>query len=135
MRIQLLGGEWEPRLPRSFVQRQEILMSYERGVDDVAQLRVWGAALGVTWNHPDRTKTIDASMENCGFLPRAYGQMVADELLQAGVGLGDLIVQGQIAFEAIAKSIISQKEIEKRAGFSSAAPASESRAAEEVGTT
>lgn len=132
MTIKLLGGEWKPLLPRSFVRRQEILMSYERGVDDVAQLRVWGAAIGATWNHPDRDKVLEASMENCGFLPRAYGQMVADELLDAGVGVGDLIIQGQIAFEAIAKSIISQKEIEKRAGFSSAAPASGRAAAEEV---
>lgn len=132
MAIKLLGGEWEPKLPMSFVQRQEILLAYEHGIDPTHQLRVWGAALGATWNHPDRTKTLETTMEHCGYSPRLYGEQVANELVRAGVRVGEIVLQGAAAYEAIAKSIISQKEIEERAGFSSAAPASARDAAEEV---
>lgn len=134
MGIQLLGAEWEPRLPNSFVQRQEILLSIEQGVDPTHQLRVWGAALGATWNHPDRSKTLETTMESCGYSVRLYGEHVANELIRAGVSPGEIVLQGSIAYTKIAGSIITQPEIEKRAGFSSAAPASGRAAAEEVET-
>lgn len=133
MAIKLLGGEWEPKLPASFVQRQEIVLSYEQGVDPGNQLRVWAAALGSTWNHPDRTKTLDTTLQDCGYAPRLYGQHVADELIRAGVKVGEIVVQGAEAFNAIARSIIPQSEVDDRAGFSSAAGGN-SLAAEEVQT-
>jgi hypothetical protein len=131
MSIKLLGGEWEPRLPASFVQRHEIVLSYEQGVDKTNQIRVWAAALGATWNHPDRTKTLDTTLADCGYAPRLYGEKVADELIRAGVSLGEICVHGATAFNAIARSIIPQSEVDDRAGFSSAAGGS-SQAAEEV---
>lgn len=131
MGIQLLGGEWEPKLPASFVQRQEIILSYEQGIEPANQLRVWAAAIGATWNHPDRTKTLETKLEDCGYAPRLYGQHVADELIRAGVRVGEIIVQGSRAFNAIARSIIPQSEVDERAGFSLAA-GNDSQAAEEI---
>ncbi len=129
--IKLLGGEWEPKLPSSFVQRQEIILSYEQGVEPGNQLRVWAAAIGATWNHPDRTKTLDTTLQDCGYAPRLYGQHVADELIRAGIKPGEIVVQGAEAFNAIARSIIPQSEVDARAGFSLAAGGS-SQAAEQV---
>lgn len=131
MPISLLGAEWEPKLPPSFVQRQELLLSYMQGVEPQHQLRVWAAAIGLTWNHPDRTKTPSATLAECAYDPRLYGEQVANELIAHKVRVAEIILQGSIAYAAIAKSIIPQSEVDERAGFSSAAGAP-SHAADEV---
>lgn len=118
--ITLLGATWKPRLPPSFVIREEILLV---SVADTSRgMRSLGAALGVTWGHPK--VALKARYARSGFDPRVYGGEVWDELREAGCSLGELAKQGNRALNAIALSIPSQEAVEERAGFSDPAGSS-----------
>jgi hypothetical protein len=118
--IALLGATWKPRLPPSFVIREEILQiavaDKERG------MRALGAALGVTWGHPQ--VGLKARYARTGFDPRVYGGEVWDELRGMGCSVEQLSVQGNRALQAIANSIPSQEAVDERADFSDPAASS-----------
>lgn len=118
--ITLLGKSWKPRLPSSFVIREELLLV--AAVDKDRGMRALGAALGVTWGHP--SVVLKARYARAGFDPRLYGGDVWDELRALGCSMSDLVEHGNRAMQAIAKSIPSQEAVEERAGFSDPAGSS-----------
>jgi hypothetical protein len=118
--ITLLGATWKPRLPASFVIREEILLT--AGQDTEHGGRALGAALGVTWGHPK--VALKASYSRSGFDPRAYGGDIWDELRGLGCSIGELAEQGNRAMTAIAFSIPKQEAVEERVGFSDPATSS-----------
>jgi hypothetical protein len=124
--VTLLGKSWKPRMPPSFVLREEILIvavsDRERG------MRAVGAALGVTWGHPD--VALKARYSRSNFDPRVYGGEVWDELRRLGCSLEELSEQGNRALQAMVRSIPSEEAIEERVGFSDPAASSTDEAVE-----
>lgn len=125
--ITLLGESWQPRLPASFVLREEILLVGAADMDH--GMRAFGAAIGVTWGHPSRA--LKARYSRAGFDPRVYGGEIWDELRAMGCSFEELALQGNRALEALALSIPSQEAVEERAGFSGPAGSSTDEADDE----
>jgi hypothetical protein len=125
--IQLLGEYWKPRLPPSFVIREEILQIAV--ADNERGMRALGAALGVTWGHP--TVALKASYSRSNFDPHVYGGLIWDELRGMGCSMTQLSTEGNKALQAMARSVPTAEAVDERVGFSDPAASSTGEADED----
>lgn len=112
--IKLLGAEWEPALPASFLARYEVASVAGRSTKERAGV----AALGLTWAHPE--KRLKANYTASGPDPIRYADTVMTEVIGLGATPLEIYRAAAVAYVAVVASIPTQEEVERQAAFSGA---------------
>lgn len=114
---QTIEGPWpvgrhQVRLevPDSFALRHELVAA---AADNPA--RAFAACLGACWKGAGRPK---ASYTASKYDPLVYGGAVIDELAGRGATMREIMAAGAAAFKLMAPTIVSEREVADREGFS-----------------
>jgi hypothetical protein len=98
-------------IPKSFAIRHELVAA----IND-HPVRACAACLAACWQGPGRPKDTYAQ---CKYDPLRYGAAVIDELVaRKGVTMAQVMKAGMAAFKLLAPTVLTEQEVQSRAGFS-----------------
>lgn len=105
-------------VPGSFAVRHEIMAA----AADHA-VRACAAALAACWQGPDRPK---ASYSGHKYDVLKFGGAVIDELVGRGATMSQVLQAGTAALKLLAPTVVTEREVTERTGFSSGGGAASS---------
>lgn len=105
-----IGGEtWQPRLPKSFTLRQDLILGSASN-----PRRAAAAALGLCWAGKSPPT---AQYQRLNWDPMAYGGAVMDELVARGLAWDEVYAAGMICLSKVVESHIGETEVSEAENF------------------
>lgn len=105
-----IGGQtWQPRLPKSFTLRQDLILGSASN-----PRRAAAAALGVCWAGKNPPKT---QYHRSGWDPMAYGGGVMDELVGRGIPWDEVYAAGMVCLSVVIDAHVGEEEVAEAENF------------------